>query len=844
MFPTMSSEYSLQESCSSWLLRHFRSSLVFVVCCFVWTAYAEPSRSILWYDRPAAYWEETLPVGNGRLGACVFGGTLREHLQLNEATLWSGEPEPMRIDPSLRRSRARAQEELLSGRYREAQQPAPATSESGEIVPGTSKTRHIYQPLGDLYLLFPGAPEPERHYRRSLDLDTAIVSTLYERCGVRYTREVFASHPAQAIVVRLEADRPGSVSFQAALDYRRGVGDDLYRYDTELGRRVAEVSTPPRPLWRAIDATHFSWQGRAHPEGVSFDARYEVRNEGGRVEASSEGFRVEGADAVTLIITVGTDFRGGDPARLAEEALSRLQGLSYAELRAAHVEDHRSLFRRVSIDLGRTRVADMPTNRRVFAQMWGAEDNRVDPSADRDPDLYALYFQFGRYLLIASSRPGGLPPALQGIWNDSILPPWFGQPTSDLNVEMNAWPTETTGLPECNLPLLDLAERFKPAAEATARLGYGARGIVMNTFSFFGPRQDSSEWPDFTGWLAQSFWDRYAFGGDRSYLEKSAYPYLRACALFYLDTLVVDPSSGKKLTSLSYSPENRFIAPDDGKPAAQDVGVTLSMAICREVFRNFLKAAEILDTDKELRREVGEALASLAPYRIDSEGRLLEWRTEYRETEPGHRHFSHLYPLYPGSEIDPRRTPELAAAARAVLLRRLENRSAWTGWSRAWAIALAARLHDSALAHEQLRLLLERTTFTNLMDSHPRQGGNTACFQIDGNFGATAALSEMLLQSHTGEIELLPALPAQWRKGSISGLRARGGFVVDQGWSGGKLSEATLNASLAGPCSVRSKQGFSVVRDGRIVAESALDHDSQVAHFRAEKGAVYSIRPR
>lgn len=813
------------------------------LACLALTAVAS-DRLTLWYEQPASTWEEALPVGNSRLGVMVFGGATREHLQLNEATLWSGTPVPMRIAPTLPQSRRQAQDQLLAGHFRAAQQPAPATAETGEVVPGTSTTRHIYQPLGDLYLAFPVSPIPEETYRRALDLDTAIATTTYTSGGVRYTREVFVSHPAQAIVVRLTADQPQRLSFTATLDYRKDVAADLYRYDTELGRRVAEVTTPPRPRWQAIDATHFSWQGRAHPDGVRFDARCAVRLEGGTLSALPEGFRVEHADAVTLIITVGTDFSGGDPAELAEQAQLRLRGETYSALRAAHIADHQALFRRVNLDLGRTRVADLPTNRRILAQQWGAEDNRVDPAVDRDPDLYALYFQFGRYLLIASSRPGNLPPALQGIWNDSLLPPWFGQPTSDLNIEMNAWPVETTNLAECQLSLLDLAERFAPAAATTARLGYGARGLVMNTFSFRGPRQDSSEWPDFSGWLAQHFWEHYAFSGDRRFLEEHAYPYLRACSLFYLDTLVTDPSSGKKFTGLSYSPENRFIAPDDGQPAAQDVGVTLSMAICREVFRNFLRAAEVLNVDPALRTEVGAALANLAPYGVDPSGRIQEWRAPYPETEPGHRHFSQLYPLFPGNEFDPRTTPAFATAARASLEYRLAHRSAWTGWSRAWAIALAARLRDAALAHQQLRLQLERTTFTNLMDSHPRRGGNTACFQIDGNFGTTAAIAEMLLQSQSGEIELLPALPSAWPDGSVMGLRARGGVTVDQRWHAGKLSTATLHVSIAGTCQVRLRQAFVIERDGHAVAESTPASDSHLARFEAEAGGVYLVRPR
>jgi len=494
---------------------------------------------------------------------------------------------------------------------------------------------------------------------------------------------------------------------------------------------------------------------------------------------------VKGADAVTIFITSATDYHHEDPDTVAEQQLAKVSSCSYDEIKKRHIADYHQLYKRVDIQLEKSRNSSMSTDRRVRAFQMGVIDPRVRPGTPRDNDLYALCFQYARYLMIASSREGTLPPALQGIWNDSLLPPWFGQFTTDINIEMNYWLAESGNLSECHHALLDFVFPHMDKAKRVAEISYGTRGMAFNSLSPWGPRQAYSKWNGFTGWLAQHFWEHYAYTLDKDFLENRAYPFIKEAALFYVDHLVEYPGRGYLVSGPEYSPENQFYLPEDPKREKREIslGTTLSRAIAFEVLDHAAIASEILGVDENLRKEFVETRDRLSPYQAGKHGQLQEWLEDFEETNPGHRHLSHLYGLYPGSEITKEKDPVIFEAARKAVERRLEHHSGWTGWSRAWLIGLAARLQDGELAREQLELLLERTTLENLFDTHPRQGGNTTCFQIEGNFGAAAGIAEMLMQSHQGYIHILPAKPNNWRRGHVTGLRARGAFEVDIYWN-------------------------------------------------------------
>ncbi|MGW2554947.1 glycoside hydrolase family 95 protein [Streptomyces sp. NPDC001635] len=762
----------------------------------------EASRLALWYDEPASQWLEALPLGNGRLGTMVFGGIDTELLQLNEDTLWAGGPyEP--ANPKGLANLPEIQRRVFAGEWNSAQDLINST------FMGNPVGELMYQTVGNLRLTFLGTGEVSS-YRRELDLDTAVATTTYARNGVAYRREVFASHADQVIVVRLTAGTPGVLSLTAAFD----------------SPQQAQTSSPDR-ITAALEGTAQTREGVTGR--VRFRALVRARAEGGTVRSESGTLTVDGADAVTLLVSVGTsynDYRdaSGDHRARAERPLNAAADTPYGQLRSRHVRDHRALFRRVTLDLGATAAADAPTDERVAAFAQGD-----------DPQLVALHYQFGRYLLIASSRPGTQPANLQGIWNDQLSPPWDSKYTININTEMNYWPAPTTNLLECWEPIFALLDDLAQAGQKTARVQYGANGWVAhhNTDAWRGTAPVDGAfwgmWPTGGAWLATSVWEHYRFTGDSEALRRRL-PVVEGAVRFFLDALVPDPTTGYLVTCPSVSPENAHHA---GVSAC--AGPTMDNQILRDLFDGYLAACTALGTTSPYADRVREASAQLPPMKIGALGQLQEWQQDWDAGAPEqqHRHVSHLYGLHPSNQITKRTTPDLFKAALKTLEMRGDD---GTGWSLAWKINFWARLEDGARSYKLLTdLLTPDHTAPNLFDLHPP-------FQIDGNFGATAGVTEWLLQSHTGEVHLLPALPTQLPEGRVTGLLARGGLTVDLSWSDGALAHAHLAARQSGTVRLRTTAPVTVHSTGGAHTEVKRP-ESTVAVFEAKAGREYVITP-
>jgi len=794
----------------------------------------------LWYTRPAERWEEALPLGNGRFGAMMFGGIGRERFQLNEDTLWSGFPRDT-INYDARKYLDTVRKRIAEGRYEEAQR----------LIESRMLGRNVeaYLPLCDLVIEHAERGEQggtagredrtdagrtaNAGYRRELNLETAVASVKYAWRSARVRREAWISAPDQVMVVRYDTDGEGLdvvVSLTSPLLARAETAPDgSLRLRGQCPSHVAGNYTGHHPNPVTYEDGF----------GLRFEVRVRVVADGGTVTPrGGDALEIRGAAGFTLYLAAATNFAGWNvmpapddprPSERCRRWLDEAVRLGHARLRERHVADYRLLYARVDLDLGGPDDrAALPTDERLDLYRRHGDD----------PRLEALYVQYARYLLISCSRPGTQPANLQGIWNPHVQPPWFSDYTTNINTEMNYWPAEVWNLAECHAPLLDMIGELGVSGRRAAMIHYGCRGWTahhnVDLWRMATPAEGDAcwaFWPMAGAWLARHLWEHYVYGRDESFLKERAYPLMIGAALFCLDWLVEWPN-GELVTCPSTSPENKFVT-GDGAVCSISFATTMDISLIRELFTHCIEASERLGCDGELREQLREALRRLPSFRIGRHGQLQEWYEDFEEHEPGHRHVSHLYGLYPGHLIG-EEAPELLEACRVSLRRRLEHGGGHTGWSCAWLVCLFARLRDGEQAHRFVRKLLAESTYPNLFDAHPP-------FQIDGNFGGAAGVAEMLLQSHAGCIDLLPALPEAWSNGRVSGLRARGGFVVDIEWRRSRFVRARIVSAADGPCRIRCGTDVRVAVGNGEHPVPVRAVDSKTLEFFAEAGKAYRV---
>lgn len=766
----------------------------------------------IWYKKPASVWEEALPIGNGKLGGMVFGNPNNEKIALNEDSVWYGGPRD-RNNPDALTNLAEIRALLSEGRLQEAQHLTALA------LSGVPESQRHYLPLGDMGLSFRYKEEGLTDYARELNVFTGVASVTYKVGDTVYLREHFASFPDETLVTSIAADKPGSVSFTLRLT--RGPGN---RYYDELVKVGSDTM-----LMRG---------NCGGAGGMDFRMAVKAVAQGGSVKIVGEHMIVADADSVTLLLTAATEFRHDDPESCVLAAAANAAAIPYVELKERHIRDLSALTTRVKLRLDSESAAavgsldELPTDERLKRVSEGEADN----------GLMALYYHFGRYLLCASSRPGSLPANLQGIWNANMLPPWDSKYTININAQMNYWPAESGNLAECHEPLFDLIERMREPGRHTAKTMYNCGGFVAHhNTDIWGDTapQDiympATYWPMGAAWLCLHLWEHYEYGLDIGFLKR-AYPVMKEAARFFVDFLT-ETEDGLLVASPSVSPENTYILPNGesgGESGVLCIGASMDSQILHELFTACAEASRALGEDAEEHRLWHNLVSRLPQPKIGRHGQIQEWMEDYEEAEPGHRHISHLFALHPGKRFTVRDTPEWAEASKVTLERRLASGGGHTGWSRAWIINFWARLEEADKAYDNILALLAHSTLPNLFDNHPP-------FQIDGNFGGAAGISEMLLQSHAGSVHLLPALPIAWAAGEISGLRARGGYSVDLRWERGKLQEAAISANADGICTVRA--------DGRLIVEEngvriqPIRQDSGIVQWNARSGGVYKLTP-
>ena len=786
-------------------------SIWFSGCIFLSTTLTFGKEYKLWYNVPATVWEEALPIGNGRIGAMVYGNPLQEVYQLNEESIWSGYPQDWN-NPKAANALPQVREAVDRGDYAKASELWKANAQG----PYTAR----YLPMANLMLDQLTRGEARNLYRE-LNISNALSTVTYEADGVKYRRTSFISYPDQVMVIKIAADRPQAVSLHIRLN-------SLLRYTVQTKGEKTLILNGKAPAYvanRDYDPHQVVYDDK---RGTQFKVQVELLPDGGHCEANDSALTVRNANEVVLLLSAVTDFGN---KKMTLKKCKR----PYQELLQRHTNEHQQLFNRLQLSLGTENLQKeaLPTNERL-------KSFEQDPT---DNGLTELYYQYGRYLLIASSRPGGLPANLQGIWNRHVQPPWGSNYTTNINTEMNYWPAEITNLPECFLPLSDFIGRLAVNGAQTAKVNYGInRGwlahhnsdVWAQTAPTGGYDSDPkgaprwSCWPMAGVWLCQHLWEHYAFGGDKKYLSKTAYPLMKGAAEFLLQWLQKDPETGYWITNPSTSPENRFRYIDkEGKKQNGEISRSsgMDLGLAWDLLTNCIEASTVLDTDKAFRQQCMDVRANLQPFRIGSKGQLLEWDKEFEETDPNHRHVSHLFALHPGRQIIPEQQPELAAACQRTLEIRGDG---GTGWAMAWKINFWARLRDGNHAFGMLKNGLRYVdatqvsvrgggTYANLFDAHPP-------FQIDGNFGGTAGITEMLLQSHAGYIHLLPALPDNWQSGSIKGVRARGGFTIDMEWKESRITRLSVTSHSGGTCRIR---------------EATSPHEEVI---ETEKGKTYQVK--